>query len=65
VSAPNGWDERSWFDTCNAEQELRALLDRLRGLMANNPSADLVASLFEDVERVASVGGLAASWSKE
>lgn len=65
MSAPVGWDERSWLDVCEAERILRVELDHLRSLIGKEePSADAIASACQNIERMAAVGAMAASWCK-
>lgn len=65
MSAPFGWDHKSWADVCLAREQLQALLLLLRAAEGKEePSADRLEALFVDIAEVGQRGAMAASWCK-
>jgi hypothetical protein len=64
MSAPDGWDEKSWADAVNVAGLLRVELLRLQKLIGDQGDAETIEAKFADIERLAGVGAMAASWCK-
>lgn len=62
---PVGWDEKSWLDACNAQDRAAEIVGLLRvALGKEDASAGELESLFQDLQEVAGLGAMSASWCK-
>lgn len=65
MSAPAGWDEKSWLDVCTARERLQALVARLRQLEGvEDADAEALQACFDDIAEAAQLGSMAASWCR-
>ena len=65
MSAPAGWDEKSWLDVCTTREVLERQVKRLRELEGQeDPNASAICSVFDDIAEAARAGSMAASWCK-